>query len=123
MKHILIVEDDIDLVETYTDLLEAHGYSVISTMRANEAISLVTREKPDIILLDLNLAGFSGTVVINVVRGYPALKQTKIVVVTGHPEMLNGSRDATRVDLILSKPVSNANLLAVVSRFAQEVTN
>jgi CheY-like chemotaxis protein len=118
MERVLIIEDDIDLVETYTDLLENHDYEVASVSKAMDAITVVSRFRPDVVLLDLNLAGYSGTVVINLIRGYPSLKNTKIVVVTGHPEMLNGARDSSRVDLILNKPVTNDQLLATVRQFS-----
>jgi CheY-like chemotaxis protein len=117
MRKILIVEDDIDLVETYTDLLEMHQHTVTSVTKATDAISVVTRLKPDIVLLDLNLAGYSGTVVINLIRRFQPLRETKIVVITGHPELLENNCDPEDVDLVLSKPVSNEQLLATVSRF------
>lgn len=118
MQKILIVEDDADLVETYTDLLEIHDYSVTSTARANDAITLVTRIKPHIVLLDLNLAGYSGEIVINMVRRYPLLKDTKIIVITGHPEMIQGRPSGASADLILSKPISNEKLLESLSLFS-----
>lgn len=121
MSKILIVEDDVDLVETYTDLLEAHHYSVTSVAKANDAIMLVTKIKPNIVLLDLNLAGYSGIVVVNMIRSYLPLRNTKIVVITGHPEMLRDSSDSSRVDLILSKPISNDQLLETVKQFVGEV--
>jgi two-component system, chemotaxis family, response regulator PixG len=114
MEKILIVEDDADLVETYTDLLETHHHLVTSAPKALDAIKIVTRFKPNIVLLDLNLAGHSGIVVIDLIRGYEPLKNTKIVVITGHPELLNNGRGASRVDLILSKPVSNEQLLETI---------
>lgn len=117
MERILIVEDDADLVETYTDLLQTHDYSVFAVQKANDAITLVTRLRPTLVLLDLNLAGHSGTVVINMIRGLAPLKHTKIVVITGHPEMLKDRRDSSRVDLILSKPVTNEQLLDTVKQF------
>lgn len=120
MGKILIVEDDEDLVETYTDLLEINHHSVIAVTKAMDAISLVMRLKPNIVLLDLNLAGYSGTVVINMIRDYQSLKDTKIVVITGHPEMLKGSRELSRVDLVLSKPVSNEQLLETVKQLGSE---
>jgi CheY-like chemotaxis protein len=122
MQKILIVEDDADLVETYTDLLEIHDYAVTSTARANDAITLVTRLKPHIVLLDLNLAGYSGEVVINMIRRYPLLKDTKIVVITGHPEMLQGRLSATSADLILSKPITNEKLLETINLFSAKVS-
>ncbi len=116
MGRILIVEDDADLVDTYTDLLEMHHHSVASVNKAIDAIQLVTRFKPAIVLLDLNLAGYSGTIVINTIRSYPPLVDTKIVVITGYPEMLKDRRDSTRVDLILSKPISNEQLIGTVEQ-------
>ena len=123
IQKILIVEDDPDLVETYTDLLEMHEYSVTSTGKALNAIALVTRLKPNIVLLDLNLAGQSGVVVLNMIRGYQPLKNTKVVVITGHPEMLKGKLDTSRVDLILSKPVANQKLLEAIKQFNSVVSS
>jgi CheY-like chemotaxis protein len=117
MPDIFIVEDDKDLVETYTDLLEAYEYSVESTAKAIDALTKIMRAKPNIILLDLNLAGYSGTIVINTTRRHPELKDTKIIVITGHPEMLK-RYDSDRVDLVLIKPVSNDQLLQTVRRFS-----
>lgn len=118
MADIFIVEDDQDLVDTYTDLLEAFEYSVESTSKAIDAVTKIMRSKPNIILLDLNLAGYSGTIVINTTRRHPELRNTKIVVITGHPEMLK-RYDAGRVDLVLTKPVSNEKLVQVVRGFSQ----
>jgi len=122
MAKILIVEDDADLVETYTDLLEINQHSVSSVTRAVDAFGLVTRFKPNIVLLDLNLAGYSGAIVISMIRNYPMLKKTKIVVITGHPEMLRGDPNAAHVDLILSKPISNEKLLNVVNECLASVS-
>jgi two-component system phosphoglycerate transport system response regulator PgtA len=119
---ILIVEDDEDLVETYTDLLELHHHSVVSVTKALDAISMITRYKPTVVLLDLNLAGYPGTVVINTIRSYQPLKDTKIVVITGHPELLKDRRDFARVDLILSKPISNELLIATIDKFCPEAS-
>jgi CheY-like chemotaxis protein len=115
MAKILVVEDDLDLVETYTDLLEAHQHTVVAVSRAAEAIQLITRVKPAVIVLDLNLPGDSGVVVINFVRGYLPLAKTKIIIATGHPEIIQRSGYlAQRTDVILSKPISNEQLLATI---------
>jgi two-component system, chemotaxis family, response regulator PixG len=117
MARILIVEDDTDLVETYTDLLEAHNHSVVSTRYARDAITLVTRVKPQIVILDLNLAGVSGVIVINMIRSYLPLRDTKIIIATGFPEMIQRQSEASRVNLILSKPIPNEQLLEAVNSF------
>ncbi len=115
MAKILIVEDDLDLVETYTDLLESHEHSVSAVLRASEAIRMLTRCKLDVVLLDLNLPGDSGVIVINFIRSYKPIANIKIIVASGHPEMLNQIKYvSSRVDAILSKPVSNHELLDLI---------
>jgi DNA-binding response OmpR family regulator len=117
MPKILIVEDDIDLVETYTDLLTARNYQITSVSRASDAVIVVTKFLPDIILLDLNLPGEPGTVVISMVHQYQRLANTKIIVATGHPEILKrSSYIASRVDFILCKPVQNEELLGKIDK-------
>lgn len=120
MAKILIVEDDTDLVETYTDLLEAHHHTVTCVDNANEARDLVKQLEPAIVFLDLNLVGYPGTILIRTIRDYEALQNTKIVVITGHPEMLEYHKDIARVDLVLTKPIANEQLLATVNQFAPE---
>ncbi len=112
---ILIVEDDVDLVETYTDLLEAQGYVVISVLRAADAIQVTTRQKPHLIILDLNLPGDSGGLVLNFVRRYPPIAKTKIIVATGQPDMINSNLYvADKADAILTKPITNQTLLDTI---------
>jgi CheY-like chemotaxis protein len=117
MAKILIVEDDADLVETYTDLLQTRNHTIVSTSTAAKAIQLITRHKPNIIILDLNLPGDSGVIVINIVRGYPLLKDTKIIVASGYPERLQSNQLSKRVDAIMCKPVDNSYLLSLIESF------
>ncbi len=118
MTNILIVEDDRDLVETYTDLLEAKQFTIMSVTRAADAIQLITRYKPEIIILDLNLPGESGTIVISFVRSYPPIANTRIIVATGHPEIIQRTRYlSSQIDAILTKPISNEILLEMINDF------
>jgi len=118
---ILIVEDDVDLVETYTDLLEPQGYNVISVLRAADAIQAATRQKPHLIILDLNLPGDSGGLVLNFVRRYPPIAKTRIVIVTGQPDMINSNLYvADKADAILTKPIANQKLLETINSLLGE---
>lgn len=118
MAKILIVEDDLDLVETYTDLLEAKQHKIMSVSRSVDAIRLIINNKPEIIILDLNLPGESGVIVINFVRRYRPIANTKIIVATGHPEIIQGTGHvSSQVDAILTKPISNEILLKMINDF------
>ena len=124
MPNILIVEDDLDLVETYTDLLEAKQFKVRSVSRAADAIQFITRYKPEIIILDLNLPGESGTVVISFLGSYRTIANTKIIVATGHPEIIQRTRYlSSQIDAILTKPVSNDTLLKLINDFCELSTS
>ena len=121
MSNILIVEDDLDLVESYVDLLTAAGHSVTFVLRAAEAFRAISRNPPDLILLDLNLPGDSGLVVINFVRSWHMLRKCKIIVATGHIEMLkNSSMISNRVDQILEKPISNIELVEIITTLIKQ---
>ncbi|MHB8443150.1 MAG: response regulator transcription factor [Patescibacteria group bacterium] len=59
-KKILVVEDEVYLVELYTEILQKAGYQVSSSYTGDEGIKLAEQEKFDLILLDLMLP--SGTI-------------------------------------------------------------
>jgi len=60
MSNILIIEDNIMSMEMAGELLERKGHSVIKTTDAAEGIKLAADQKPDLILMDLNLPGLNG---------------------------------------------------------------
>lgn len=116
MAEIFIVEDDIDLVETYTDLLEASGHSVVCASHINEATDYVVKMQPDIITLDLNLPGNSNSAIRSIINAAKVISRSKIVVISGHPEMMSGQDWMDQVDLVLTKPIDNQLLLRMIDR-------
>ena len=60
MKTILIVDDDIHIGNIVEDLLSKEGYSVLRAYSGTEALFVVSKSKPDLILLDLMLPGLNG---------------------------------------------------------------
>lgn len=61
MQHkILIAEDDTDISRLLSRILEAQGYQALQAFSGTEALSLIEREEPDLLLLDLMLPGLSG---------------------------------------------------------------
>lgn len=115
MAKILVVEDDADLAETYTDLLGARGYTTSSASNVADAIQLAVSTEPSAVILDLSLPGSSGLGVLDFIRSYKPLQNTMVLVVTGHSEMTNSGL-VDKADLVLSKPVTNDQLLAMIER-------
>lgn len=66
---IVIVEDEPSLVFTLQDTLENEGYEVFVCEKGNEALEIVKKENPDLMILDLMLPGMSGYDVCRKVRG------------------------------------------------------
>lgn len=52
-KKILIIDDDRDIIEALTMVLESRGYETVSTVTTKGALALVKSEKPDVIILDV----------------------------------------------------------------------
>lgn len=68
-KKILIVEDEPSLVFTLQDTLENEGYEVFVAKKGDEAVDIVKKENPDLMILDLMLPGMSGYDVCRKIRG------------------------------------------------------
>jgi two-component system, OmpR family, KDP operon response regulator KdpE len=58
--HILVVDDEIEIVRALRHSLTAHGYKVYTASSGEEAFELTSRHRPDLLLLDLLLPGMSG---------------------------------------------------------------
>jgi len=59
-KTVLIVEDNELNMKLFRDLLEAHGYQTSGTSNGHEALDLVRKMRPDLILMDIQLPGIDG---------------------------------------------------------------
>lgn len=77
--HILVIDDDETVLITTRGLLEAEGYEVSTHPKAFGASSMIHRERPDLILLDVNMPGLSGTGLAQIIRENPALSGIKVL--------------------------------------------
>jgi two-component system, OmpR family, KDP operon response regulator KdpE len=66
--HILVVDDEIEIVRALKRSLTAHGYTVFTASSGEEAIKVTSEHRPDLLLLDLLLPGMSGLEVCRLVR-------------------------------------------------------
>src|SRR6266566_7832567 len=66
--HILVVDDEIEIVRALRRTLTAHGYRVFTASSGEEAVEVTSKRRPDLLLLDLLLPGMSGLEVCRRVR-------------------------------------------------------
>lgn len=91
MKTILIVDDDANIVEIYRESLIREGFVVLFAQDGLAAMRSLHAEKPDLVILDLNMPKFNGAEVLKFIRTTPALSHTKVVMFSNYvsPEILN----------------------------------
>jgi DNA-binding response OmpR family regulator len=119
-KEILIVDDEPGVVVPLQFLMEQQGYSVMTAQRGEEALELIYQYKPDLVLLDIMLPGIDGYEVCEIVRLNPDYRDVKIVFLTarrGEVEIAKGL--ALGGDAYITKPFSNAELVALVKKLLQ----
>ncbi len=96
-KKILIAEDEEDIVFVLKTALEENDYKVIQAYDGKETLKKATKEKPDLILLDIMMPGMDGYAINQKLKQSPATKNIPVIVITGKPhvrEMLGDLKKA-----------------------------
>ena len=109
MKNILIVEDNIDIHNLISEILEKENYNIFNSYSGTEALLLLEKEKIDLILLDLMLPGINGEEIIKKIRNIPIIV---ISAKTSYEDKINVLLDGAN-DYI-TKPFNAEELLARV---------
>ena len=114
-KRILVVEDQEDNRQILRDLLGNAGYELIEAENGEEALVAVARQRPDLILMDIQLPVMDGYEATRRIRTNPDLKSVPIIAVTSYALAGDESKAlAAGCDGYVSKPYSPRELLAKV---------
>lgn len=82
-KSILLIEDDTSLSELYKTAFEKNGYKTILAADTNEAVATLSREKPNLILLDIMLPGQNGLDFLKELKAKEETKNIPVILLTG----------------------------------------
>ena len=117
-KRILIVEDNDTDVRLLNDILETRGYNILQTGDGLEAIDLALVNRPDLILLDIQLPDISGLEVARRLKGDERSRRIPIIAVTAFA-MAWHEREAldSGCDAYIAKPISIFSFLRTVELF------
>jgi DNA-binding response OmpR family regulator len=111
MKHILIADDEPNIVISLEFLMKREGHRVTIARDGDAAIEAIRREPPDLVLLDVMMPGKSGFEVCQAVRGDEALAAVKILMLSAkgrETDLAKGS--ALGADAYMTKPFSTREL-------------
>jgi two-component system, chemotaxis family, response regulator PixG len=112
---IISVDDSPTILKEISRFLESENFSVVTIDDPLKAVMSIIRHKPDLILLDLNMAGIDGYELCKIIRNNSMFKNTPIIFVTGN----KGIVDKVKARLVgasgyLTKPFTRAELLKLV---------
>ena len=114
-RRILVVEDHEENRRIMRDLLTSAGYEMIEAVTGEDGVTLAERERPDLILMDIQLPGIDGYETTRRIKANPALRAIPIIAVTSYA--LSGddvkAREAGCNDYV-TKPFSPRALLAKI---------
>jgi two-component system cell cycle response regulator DivK len=117
-KQILVVEDQEDNRRIVRDLLTATDYEVTEAENGEEALTAVARQRPDLILMDIQLPVMDGYEATRRIKADPQLRAIPIIAVTSYA--LSGDEEKARAagcDDFVPKPYSPRQLLAKIRKY------
>lgn len=110
MKRILIIDDDIHIGNVLEETLSKEGYQIFRAYSGTEALFVLSKAKPDLVLLDLMLPGLNGEDVLPQIKGIPIIVVSAKVDIDNKVDVLLGGA----VDYV-TKPFNMRELLARIS--------
>jgi CheY-like chemotaxis protein len=118
---ILVIDDDDDIRDTLSEVLQEIGYTVATASQGAEALELLRHVRPQVILLDLNMPVMSGVQFREVQRGDPVLSKIPTIVMTAVDRMPDRLSDLAAAE-ILAKPFRLPDLVALIKPYLQDGT-
>lgn len=115
-KHILICEDDRGILDIASIVLEAKGYKVTALLNSDDLIKIVYDKKPDLILLDLWIAGKQGDVITKELKSSEATRNIPIIIFSANKDTEVIAQRAG-ADGFLAKPFDIDNLERMVDKY------
>lgn len=82
-RAILIVDDDPNVADTFSRLLQLEGFTVYTALNPEGGLTIAADKHPDAIILDLRMPILSGLQFLQRLRQSPALRNTPVAIVTG----------------------------------------
>lgn len=114
-KSVLLVEDEPNIIEAISFLLERDGWTVRIHSQGTDAIEAVERVSPDVVILDVMLPGRSGFDILRDLRNKDATRDLPILMLTARGQTKDRElAESYGVSHFMTKPFSNEEMLCKV---------
>ena len=113
-KTILVIDDDPDIGAMLKMMLEFKGYTAIVTERAEKIKSLISKEKIELVILDMLLSGVNGTDICSSLKKDPATAGVPVIMISAHPNAQELC-EAAGADCFIAKPFDMNEILSKIS--------
>ncbi|MBW7899225.1 Polar-differentiation response regulator DivK [Candidatus Brocadiaceae bacterium B188] len=120
-KNVMVVEDNEKNRKLMRVVLKSKGYAVIEAATGEEALNLLKNQKPDIILMDIQLPGIDGLTLIKQIKADAVTKEIPIIAVTAYA--MKGDEQKileTGCDAYVSKPINTQELPLIIEKYIKK---
>ncbi len=120
-KTVLIVDDEPNIVVPIEFLMEQNGYSVLVAGSGEEALEIIAKHNPDLVLLDIMLPGIDGYEVCEIIRLDPKWQKIKIIFLTAKGRDVDVAKGMVLgADAYVIKPFSNVDIIENVRKLLND---
>ena len=121
MKRILVVEDNEKNMYLMSYIIESMGHRPIRAVTGEEGVEMAVTERPDLILMDIQLPGIDGLEAIRRIRASKASRSIPIIAITSYA--MTGDRErllAAGCNGYIEKPINSETIMAELNVYLAE---
>jgi DNA-binding response OmpR family regulator len=115
-KRVLLVDDDIEIIDSMRTVLESRGYDVLTARDGNQGLVMAETENPDLVVLDMMMPKRSGFLVLEKLRRSRPVPMRVIMITANEGSRHKAYAEMLGVDDYIRKPFAMDRLLASVDR-------
>ena len=119
-KHVLLIEDETNIIEAIRFLLSREGWKVDTHGEGTTAVETVRDTRPDLLVLDYMLPGKSGMEILKELRADPEFAKLPILMLTARGQARDRDEaERAGVSRFMTKPFSNVEVMTAVRDLVQ----
>lgn len=120
-RHVLLIEDEPNIIEAIRFLLSRDGWRVDTHADGTDAVEVIRRVAPDLVILDMMLPGKSGMDILGDLRAQPDYSELPVLMLTARGQSRDRDMaECAGVSRFMTKPFSNAEVLSAVRDLVAE---